>query len=59
MYRVSADTTPDVSRKDQMTTICRCVDETGQPRERFLSLKPVTSKKYKFKKLYKQTFYKH
>ena len=44
MYSLSADATPDTSHKDQMTTICRCVDETGRPRERFLSLKPVTSK---------------
>ena len=44
IYSVLADATPDVAHKDQMTTICRYVDETGQPRERLLYLKPVTSK---------------
>ena len=43
MYIVSADATPN-SRKHQMTTICRYVGETGQPRERLISLKHVTSK---------------
>ena len=42
MYSVSADTTPDVSHKDQI--ICRYIGETVQPRERFLSLKPVIFK---------------
>ena len=34
MYSVSADTSPDVSHKNQMTTIYRYVDETEEPRER-------------------------
>lgn len=39
MYFVWANTTPDVPHKDQM--ICHYVDETAQPRERLLSLRPV------------------
>ena len=34
MYSVLADAIPDVAHKDQMTAICRYIDETGQPRER-------------------------
>ena len=39
IYFVWANTTPDVPHKDQM--ICHYVDETAQPRERLLSLRPV------------------
>ena len=37
LYSASADTTPDVSHKDQMNTSFSYVDKTGEPRERILS----------------------
>ena len=37
MYSALADTTPDLSHKDQMTTSFSYVEKTGEPRERILS----------------------
>ena len=39
-----ADTTPDVSHKDQMSVICRYVDQDGAAHERLLDLKEVREK---------------
>ncbi|XP_028407525.1 uncharacterized protein LOC114530139 [Dendronephthya gigantea] len=39
-----ADTTPDVSHKDQMSVVCRYVDHDGAVRERLLDLKEVRDK---------------
>ena len=44
MFGVSADTTPDLSKVDQMTVVCRFVGTDGTPKERLLSMKPVISK---------------
>ena len=38
-----ADTTPDVSRKDQMSVICRYVAQDAAVHERLLDLKEVTA----------------
>ena len=45
MFSVSADTTPDLSKRDQMSVICRYVNEEGQPMERLLSMHKTSSKK--------------
>ena len=39
-----ADTTPDVSHEDQMSVICRYVDQDGAVHERLLDLKEVREK---------------
>ena len=44
MFGVSADTTPDLSRKDQLAVVCRYVDEDGGAKERLLCLKSTTAK---------------
>ena len=43
MFGVSADTTPDLSRRDQLAVVVRYVKEMI-PNERLLALKPVTAK---------------
>ena len=43
LYHWSLDTS-QLLLSGQMTTICRYVDEKGQPRERLLFLKPITPK---------------
>ena len=45
MFGVSADTTPDLSKRDQMAIVCRYVNADGAPKERLLSMKSTTSKK--------------
>ena len=44
MFSVSADTTPDLSRKDQLAVVCRYVNENGDANERLLCMKSTTSK---------------
>jgi hypothetical protein len=44
MFGVSADTTPDLSRKDQLAVMCRYVNEDGDAKERLLCIKSTTSK---------------
>ena len=43
MYGLSADTTPDLSRHDQLAVVIRYVNESS-PTERFLALKRVSAK---------------
>ena len=45
MFGVSADTTPDLSKQDQMAVVCRYVNTDGNPKERLLSIKSTVSKK--------------
>ena len=45
MFGVSADTTPDLSKRDQMAVVCRYVNTDGDPKERLLSIKSTVSKK--------------
>ena len=45
MFGVSADTTPDLSRRDQMAVVCRYVNAGGDAKERLLSMKSTASKK--------------
>ena len=44
LFAVSADTTPDLSNKDQMAIVCRFVDSNGFPKERLVNLEAVNSK---------------
>ena len=44
MFSVSADTTPDLSKSDQMTVVCRFIGTDDTPKERLLAMKHVTSK---------------
>ena len=44
VFSIMADTTPDVSHKDQMSVICRYVDQDGAVHERLLGLKEVREK---------------
>ena len=44
MFSVSADTTPDLSRKDQLAVVCRYVNEDAGANERLLCMKSTTSK---------------
>ena len=44
MFGVSADTTPDLSRKDQLAVVCRYVNADGDAKERLLCMKSTTSK---------------
>jgi hypothetical protein len=44
MFGVYADTTPDLSRKDQLAMVCRYVNEDGDAKERLLYIKSTTSK---------------
>ncbi|CAB4011746.1 zinc finger MYM-type 1-like [Paramuricea clavata] len=44
VFSIMADTTPDVSHKDQMSVICRYVDHDGAVHERLLDLKEVREK---------------
>lgn len=44
MFSVSADTTPDLSKKDQLAVVCRYVNADGDAKERLLSLKCTASK---------------
>ncbi len=43
-FGVSADTTPDLSHKDQMATVCRYIDSCGDAKERLISMKSVCTK---------------
>ena len=45
MFGVSADTTPDLSKRNQMAVVCRYVNTDGDPKERLLSIKSIVSKK--------------
>ena len=45
MFGVSADTTSDLSKRDQMAVVCRYVNADGDPKERLLSIKSTVSKK--------------
>ena len=45
MFGVSADTTPDLSKQDQMAVVCRYVNTDGNPKETLLSIKSIVSKK--------------
>ena len=44
MFSDSADTTPDLPRKDQLAIVCRYVNEDGDANERLLCMKSSTSK---------------
>ena len=44
MFSVSADTTPGLSKFDQMTVVCRFIGTDSTPKERLLAMKHVTSK---------------
>ena len=44
MHSISADTTPDLSGKDQLAIVCRYVNEDGDANERLLCMKSTTSK---------------
>eukprot|EP00794_Sanderia_malayensis_P019802 gene19802-21742_t len=44
MYGISADTTPDLSKKDQMAVVCRYIDMEGDLKERLVAMKCVHSK---------------
>ena len=44
VFSIMADTTPDVSQKDQMSVICRYVDVNGGVRERVIDIKEVRDK---------------
>ena len=45
MFGVSADTTPDLSKRDQMAVVCRYVNPDSDTKERLLSMKSTASKK--------------
>jgi hypothetical protein len=44
LFGVYADTTPDLSRKDQLAVVCRYVNEDDDSKERLLCIKSTTSK---------------
>ena len=44
MFSVFEDTTPDLSKSDQMTVVCRFIGTDGTPKEQLLAMKHVTSK---------------
>ncbi len=44
LFAVSADTTPDLSNKDQMAIVCRYVNDEGEPKERLLKMDVTNSK---------------
>eukprot|EP00794_Sanderia_malayensis_P008509 gene8509-9422_t len=44
MFSFSADTTPDLSKFDQMAVVCRITGADGLVKERLLAIKHVTSK---------------
>ena len=44
VFSIMADTSPDVSHKNQMSVICRYVDQDGAAHERLLDLKEVRDK---------------
>ena len=44
VFSIMADTTPDVSHKDQMSVICRYVNQDGAVHERLIDLKEVREK---------------
>ena len=45
MFGFSAETAPNLSKRDQMAVVCRYVNADGDPKERLLSIKSTASKK--------------
>ena len=45
MFGLSAETAPDLFKRDQMAVVCRYVNADGDPKERLLSIKSTASKK--------------